>query len=325
MNERVDHEKNLYIQYGAAASEAMFDFPCLFFHHPDCKGVIAYRKEFNCAIVVGDPICPPEEINLLTKSFQEYCQKSNLNILYVIVSKSFNQWALSNQCKISIEVCEELIFNPMQDPKLASHRLKHRVEKAQKQGLILCEYNPYDEKIEKEFIELGVKWQQSIKGPNIYLGHLNFFENYQGKRWFYVKDKDQITAMTMLSRIESKAGWLLKFLIIDPSAISGTSEFLITSVLDQLRKEKCHFLTKGMLPADQLGHIEGLGYLSQSLAKLIYQMISKWFKFKNRKEYWLRYHPKMNPAYLVFYQKKIGLNEIRALQKVFRTNYTAEK
>ena len=321
MDEINEKEKELFIRYGTAASEAMFDFPCNFFQIPDCTGIMAYRIEFNCAVVFGGPICPPHETSKLIEAFHSFCHESNFNIIYVIVSEKFAKWAKENyDYNILIEVCEEFIFDPEFDPCLASNRLRHRVEKALKHGLTVHEYIPFDADIENSLKQVGIKWQQAIKGSQIYLGHLNFFENYAGKRWFYVKDGEQITSMIMLSRVEACEGWLLKFLITSPGAFHDTSEFLMTSVLKILRKENCHFLTKGMVPANSLGEVSGLGSFSTGVARGIYKIINWIFKFKKRKEYWLRYNPKVAPAYLLLCRPHIGLNEIRALMKIFRTS-----
>jgi lysylphosphatidylglycerol synthetase-like protein (DUF2156 family) len=316
------NERELFVRYGSAASEAMFDFPCNFFQIPDCTGIIAYRVEFSCAVVFGGPICPSQETAKLIEAFYSFCHESNLNIIYIIVSEEFAKWAMNDHCKILIEVCEEFIFDPVLDPRLSSNRLRHRVDKALKHGLTVHEYIPFNAEIEDSLKQVGIRWQQARKGKQIYLGHLNFFENYTGKRWFYVKDDEQITSMIMLSRIEAYQGWLLKFLITTPEAFHDTSEFLMVSVLEILKKENCRFLTKGMLPANSLGEVIGLGYFSSGIARGIFKIISWIFKFKKRKEYWLRYNPKTKPAYILLCRPHIGFNEIRTLMKVFRTNHS---
>jgi lysylphosphatidylglycerol synthetase-like protein (DUF2156 family) len=313
-----EKEKQLFTRFGSAASEAMFDFPCHFFQTSNCTGMIAYRIESQCAIVFGDPICPPDETFRLAEAFHDFCDKSNLNVIYITVSQEFAKWSIAHSCQILIEVCEEIVFDPKNNPCLISHRLHHRVNKALKHGLTIHEYIPVDRDIEKALQEVGIKWEQGIKGPHLHIGHLNFFESYIGKRWFYVKDGEQITAMAMLSRLDIHQGWLLKFLAILPNTFPTTSEFLVTSILEILRKENCSFLSKGMVPLNYLGEMKGFGRFSRSFLRLIYITIIMVFRFKKRKQYWMRYHPKFESTYLIFRGKRIGFNEIRALRKAFR-------
>lgn len=313
-------EKELFVRYGSAASEAMFDFPCSYFQIPDCDGFIAYRTEFNCAVIFGDPICPIEERPELTHAFHQFCSESHLSVIYITVSQDFAKWLQdqTNYGKVSIEVCEELIFNPEVEPGQISNRLQHRVDKAVKHGLTFHEYIPFDKSIENELLDVGAQWQKTIKGPHLYLGHLRFFESYIGKRWFYVKDGGRITSMVMLSKLEAHNGWLLKFLAILPHSFPETSEFLMISLMKTLQQENCRFLSKGMLPMDNLGEIKGMGQFSTFLLKSTYQLISKICKFQKHKEYWKRYSPKKSPSYLVFSSPRIGIKELRALNKVFK-------
>jgi lysylphosphatidylglycerol synthetase-like protein (DUF2156 family) len=314
-----EKERELFIRYGSAASEAMFDYPCDFFELPDCVGFIAYRPEHHCAIVFGDPICPKEELSNLTQAFQKHCLESDLNIIYITVSEAFTK-EFEQDYPISIEVCEELLFDPQVNPVFESHRLQHRVEKALKHGLTFHEYLSHNPKIEQELMAIGEKWSHARKGLSLHLGHLDFFETTLGKRWFYVKEGDRITAMAMLSRLEAREGWLLKFFMTLPEVVHETSEFLMVSLLTTLKEEGCHFLTKGMAPMDDLGEVRGLGPFSK-LARGVFHTISFFFKFKKRKEYWKRYHPCTVPSYVLLANSKIGLNEIRALIKVFRVSY----
>lgn len=315
MDERI-RERELFTRYGSAGSEAMFDYPCYFFQIPHLMGMIAYRVEFKCAVVFGDPICPVDELMELVEAFHKYCREVRLNVIYVIVSEKFKKM-IENRCKIFFQVCEEIILDPQFDQH-SSHRMQNRMDKATKHGLSFHEYLPVNKELEKKLLEIGKEWQASIKGAHLFLGHLNFFESYIGKRWFYVQDGEDMTSMVMLSQINAQGGWLLKFLATVPDAFPGTSEYLMFSLLKKLREESCLFLTKGMLPVDSLNEIQGISNLSQFFLKKIYKLISLIFRFKKRKEYWQRYHPKYSPAYLIFLNSKIGFNEIRALKKIFQ-------
>lgn len=136
-----------------------------------------------------------------------------------------------------------------------------------------------------------------------------------------VKDNQQITAMIMLSQVGAPRGWLLKFLVFSPMACHDTTEFLMASVLKILKEENCHFLTKGMVPIDSLAEIKGLSTLSNLILRGAYKLIGKTFKFKQRKEYWQRYHPQISPAYLLLTKPHIGIQELRALTKIFRHSF----
>lgn len=304
-------------RWGCSISEAVLDPACQFFHVPNIDGLIGYRLESNCAVIYGDPICAPNDMPLLAEAFHLYCQERKRNIIYVSASEGFAKWAIDHLCSIMIEVGEEVIFDPQvncqEGPK--GSRLRNKISHAHMLGLSVAEYLTYDTKLEQAIQQIGAAWLQAREGPQIYLGHLNFFENRMDKRWFYIKQGEHILGIALLSRLEARAGWLLKFLISVPNSPRGTSELLMTSVLEILRSENCHFLTYGMVPADQLGKIAGLGKFSSWLAQCAFNA-AKWiFKLDQRRIYWQKFHPKTEPSYIVFCEPRIRLQEIRALMK----------
>lgn len=62
-------------KFGNHSSIALLD-PCYtIFNIPDIYRIIGYRVESNCAILFGDPLCPPQNIPLLAHAFHDFCFK----------------------------------------------------------------------------------------------------------------------------------------------------------------------------------------------------------------------------------------------------------
>lgn len=315
---------SIIMNRGSAISEAIQDGNCHIFTVPFINGLIGYRIEVGRAVVFGDPICPEEQLLQLIQAFQDHCSKNNLQVIYFLVSESFVRWAQENNlCTLSIQMAEELIYNPQRDPTEGpgGNRLRNKVSHAQNLGLTVQEYLSFDPKIEKEMQHLGEKWQKSRKGPQIYLGKLNFFERRNGRRWFYVKEKDKVIAVAMLKRIESRQGWLIKFLISLPKATRGTSEWLMLFILETLRKEGCTFLTNGVLPADQIGEAKGIQPLTILFIKTFFRL-SKWmFRLGQRKDYWHKFQPSVEKSYALFCKDTIGLKDMWAILQSFKIDF----
>ncbi|MGK5595660.1 MAG: DUF2156 domain-containing protein [Parachlamydiaceae bacterium] len=307
-----------FIQWGMASSEAMLDYPCHLFQVPQSDGLIAYRVEANTAIVFGDPICQSKDIPLLVEAFHHYCDRNRLDIIYMIVSESFAQGCGRKFCKTAMKVCEELIFNPSSFRK--SKRLMYRINQAEKHGLVFEEYTIYDPVIENKILELGQHWRNARKGPQVHLGHLDFFEHRIGKRWFYLSKQDEVVGMALLSRLELKKGWLLKYLISKPIEIPFMSEFIMASLLETLGHEECQFLTYGVVPTSSFQVIQGLNTVTAFIAEITFQLVKKIFKLEQKKDYWLRYRPKEERTYVLLSKSHLDLNNIRAIIKVLKAD-----
>ncbi len=321
LTEKVNKESFLiekWIQrWGKSISQVVLDGKCDFFCLTDVEGLIGYRIEYGCAVIFGDPICAIEDAPRLALAFQSYCQERNMNFVYLISSEEFAKWAINNLCEVMIQVGDELIFDPQSDFKDGhkGYKLRNKENHARKIGLSVEEYVSTDYEIEQEIEQAASAWLKARRGPQISLGPLSFFENRKDKRYFYIKDAERIIGAAMLSRIEMCQGWLLKFLVTVPKAPRGASELLMISILDHLRKENCHFLTYGMVPAKYLGEMKGLGKVSSWLAHTVF-ILAKWFfNLSQRKQYWQKFRPKTEPVYLLIH-KKLGLQEIRAIMKV---------
>ena len=313
-------------RWGSPISEAVLD-SCSYFCVPEIEGFIGYRIAHQTAIVLGDPICSPEKKPLLATAFQKYCQDNHLSCIYFIISQEFAKWAIKNLCKIMIEIGDEIFFNPMVDPTIGhkGFKLRNKIHHAMHEGLSFKEYTTPDPKLEEQILQLGKIWVKARKGPQIYMGNLNFFENRIGRRWFYLQDKDQnIVAMALLSELEAHDGWLLKYLITIPKAPRGTSELLMVSLLEILRQEECHFLTYGIVPADHLGETVGLGKFNILTVKFLFR-VAKWiFRLTQRKFYWQQFHPHFKGSYLLFSVSSIGIKEIRALTAAMNIDFSAK-
>ena len=52
-------------QWGCSTSEVIMDIDCQLFSAPGIDGFIGYRPENGTAVVFGDPICAPEDMEKL--------------------------------------------------------------------------------------------------------------------------------------------------------------------------------------------------------------------------------------------------------------------
>lgn len=320
-------EKRLIEQWihlwGNAASEAVLDTTFSFFRLPPIEGLIGYRIVQDYAVVIGDPICPRDKIPDLTRAFHLYCEEKKLNIIYIIASEEFAKWATEGLCRVMIEVGEELVFDPQFDPTEGAkgNRLRNKVSFARRHGLIFQEYLAYDPKLEHSILQVGEAWLKARRGPQLHLGgSLNFFDDRTYKRWFYVKNEKAILGMAVISKLDAQKGWLLKFLMGVPGAPRGTTELLMTSILATLRGESCHFLTYGMVPAKQLGEVEGLSKFSIWLAKNIFK-IAKWvFNLDQRRAYWQKYRPQTARTFVLFDKSTITFKAVQAIIRTLNGN-----
>lgn len=301
---------------GSPPSIILTDPHYRYFTAPNIEGFVGYRVESHCAVVTGDPVCADKDMPQLTYAFHEFCKANGWNVVYLVVSEKFNRWAMGKVCHASIQFGEEIIVDPRNDPLKGrkGEKLRWKVHKAEKEGVVIDEYHGNDGALEKEIEQAARSWLKARKGPQIYLADVDVFTCRFGKRWFYAKKDNRVVGLMVLNRIDKHSGWVLNMLMTTLDAPVGSSEYLMIQVIEVLRAESCHFFVLGAAPRKSLGKIEGLNVFSALMARGCFKIVNWLFHIHSRHSFWKKFLPTSEPSFLLFSQPKIGLNELRAIK-----------
>lgn len=316
----MSQQKNVsqYIKkWGNSASIALLDSRCQIFSHPTIEGVVGYLVEDDHAVVFGDPVCAPENMPKLANAFHEFSKEKDNHVIYLTASEEFSNWAMGNCCQSLLEVEEELVVDPANYPKKGSNgRLLHKkMNHATRANVVVKELDETDEVTKRHILDAEIQWLQGRKGPQMYMAHINFFDEACGKRCFYAEQNGRVVGFIYLSRLEAHDGWLLYLLATVPDAPGGTSEYLVLTVLDKLAEEDCHFFTFGVSAIEKMGEIVGLGTIYSWVARMGFKVAKKIFPLDNRRSFWKKFEPKSKRSFILFNQPNISFKEIRAIMK----------
>jgi len=303
------------------AAEAVLDPYCQIFQTPGIDGLISYRKAGGCILVYGDPVCAPQDFPALTQAFHNQPTHKKRPVIYVTASERFAAWAIQHDCKALIEFGEELFLDPHDDPRartgVNASLVRRKVRHAEKEGITATEYLSRNPDLEREIESVGDAWLKSRKGPQLYLSRIRLFDDRHGKRWIYATKNDKVVGILCLNQLQVRSGYLLNRLMITPEAAHGTPELLVTTALDILRAEGCHFCTFGPIAGMQLGEIRGLSNFSQWVAHKAYAGAKKIFKLDGHRKFWEKYHPQSQKTYLLFSRPSVGIKEMLCLARGF--------
>lgn len=306
-------------RWGGLASDAILDPACHYYSDPNFDGFIGYRFDGQAAVALGDPVCPSGNTDALVSSFHRHCRGKGWRCLYISTSEEFARWAIARECSALIKFGDEFYLDPHCDPrsKTGTHGslVRRKVRHAQHEGVVVEEYTIADEKMEEAIDQVGARWLESRKGPQIHISHMRLFNDKQGKRWFYAKRGDQIIGTAVLNRLEKNDGWLLNHIIFTPDAPGGTPELLVVEALEAAAKTGSHYVTFGNSTTSQLGETIGLGTFSTYLARWGFKAANKIFHLAGHKMFWDKFNPESRPSFLLFTEPKIGFKELLALKK----------
>ena len=318
--EDISHEQRLLIvnqvrRFGDLNTDAILDSHCKIFTAPSVDGFIGYRIKGNCAVVFGDPVCAPCDKLKLASAFKIYCKQHYINVVYTIISEHFAKSAINHFGTVSIQFGHKLVLDPSENPSnkkgSKGSLVRKKIRHALKDGVVINEYLLNDSDLENEIIEARNAWQRLRHGPQVYIAYPNLFKDRAGKRWFYAKQGDLLVGFLILNQLQSGASWLLNNLIISKDAPSGTSELLITSILETLNAEGCKSVIAGPVVANEISHIQGLGKISSKILKVTFKIAKNIFRLDKQTIFWDKFQPEMAPSYLMF--DKVNIRTIKAL------------
>lgn len=316
MNEKEEEKLITQVRLWADLNtNALLESDCNRFEIPSVDGFIGYKIGFGCAIVFGEPVCESSDKPILAQAFKADCEKKNLNVIYIMVSKAFAELSMNRFCSISMRYGDRLVFNPSVDlltkhgPKggLVRKKVKHAIH----DGVHVSEYSSSDPKTEEEIAEMAKKWLEKRHGPQVYISHLTIFKYQKGKRLFLAKREESVVGMLVLHEIKASKGFLLNNLITAKNAPHGTSELLITSTIKTLEGEKCSNVIVGPAVANNLEEFSGLGSFSSRLASLIFRLAKMIFGLNQQTIFWEKFQPEVEPSYLLF--DRLNVQSLRGL------------
>lgn len=296
---------------GNPESTILLHSSCSIFQVPQVDGIIGYHKIGKRAIVIGDPICLPEDVAGLISAFHLHCQEQNLKIIYFLVHHDFALRAIDKGCRTLIQVGEELSLNPTTFQK--SQKLRWKVNQAIKDGVTVSEYKKFDSFLEKQIKTTIGAWQKERKGPQMHLGCIDFSNTTH--RIFYAQKKGEIIGLLLLFPVDSMQGWAVNSYLALLDAPVGATEHLICTALDFLSDENCHFLCLGIATGNTLGETIGLSPVAKFLANLVFKTVRWAFRLDTRAVYLNKYHPHTRPVFLLSHDK-LSLLDLLAIKNL---------
>lgn len=310
-------------EYSKSNSDALLDPSCKFFSLPDIEGMIGYRFEAGCAIVYGDPACAPEHRQSLVEAFHTFCEEQDKEVVYMVASSEFKQWALQGHCQAAVEFGAEYYLDPTDDPRKGSKGslARRKVRRAEKEGVKVHEYTGNDPELEDQILAVGQRWLEGREGPQLHISNVHLFEHRTGKRWFYATQNGRVVGVVVLNELRSQKGWLLNHLMLAPDAPGGTPEILVVTAVDQVASEGCRYVTFGGVPAQEVGEIGGFGAITTWLVPKLYYVSKKVFKLEGRHTFWKKFQPKRESSYVLFRKPRLGIKELLGLMRAVNLRF----
>jgi lysylphosphatidylglycerol synthetase-like protein (DUF2156 family) len=315
-------------RYGGPVSHAALDPSRSIFRVPGIDGLIGFLPTYGCAVVLGDPVCAPENKSALADAFAAHCADNNRTILYTAATADMQTYG-RNRGYGAMEFASLLMADPKHDPEEGhqGYHLRQHLNHTRRTGVTVHEYlgeaSP-DARLEAQAETVCQHWQTTRHGPQMYLGRPRLFEDRPGRRWFLAEQAGIVVGvLSILSVSGIDSGCLINLVFSSPAAPLHTNELLVVAALRALREEGVNTVCLGIGPLPTLGRIDGCNGITRFSSRSLYRLAAKIMHLQGKTKFWEKFHvTRREPLYLLFQSPRIGFREVNALFRAFHFSIT---
>ena len=312
-------------RYGTnSSSYVLLEGPKRYFISPRVDGFLAYQTSLGVAVIGGDPICAPEDAEILIRDFMTSMRGRPI-CAYQVTPEAL--CAFRRAGFRDVQVGNEAVFyltrftlagGPMELVRAATN-------KARREGIVVYEHHPFGlgaERTNQELSDVSAEWLQE-KG-NHEMGFLlgsAALDQRSAKRFFVARSgrgQGRIEGFIVCEPIYGRKGYYLDCTRRRRDAIRGTMESLTTEIFCRLRDEGFEMCSMGLAPLAKLDDPDLMSHPRLTkLMQFIYDRADGAYDFKHLYRYKSKYHPHAwERRYLCFNQRRLSARMLYATIQV---------
>lgn len=288
------------------------------YHSASSKGFVSYSAFGGLALVLGEPICPPEKMKRVVTEFHQHCRKQGMHEAYFCAlgesSARFPQDEFSR-----IHMGDEALVQL----KSRAYRKNARrmIRRAKREGVTLQELQGKDfasPRFKKESESITRHWLKN-KGNSLITFMVN--NNFDGhpchQRIFLAKREGKTIGFMTAYNVPSASAMYMDITRIGKAAPNGTSELMVSSLTDIAEAEGYSLLSLGMVPLSDVGKKWRNPLLLKWILSALYEYGGWLYPSKTEFHFKSKFQPHWRPVY-AYCSKKANILDFYNMFRIFQ-------
>lgn len=309
-HEEVARARELVRKYGDNCSSYLAlekDKQYLFGH--TVEGVIAYGIVQDTMVILGEPICDPNNLLAFLGEIKAYCEQNGYSLLFLNVTSPF----LDDYKKMgmgAVKCGEEPRFY-LPDYSIAGKggsKIRLNINHATNEGLRVLEYKPCEQRnlsLESEIMSISQEWFSMKKSSELVftMGTIGF-ENPMDRRFFYaVNPQGVIEGFIVFLPFMHMNGYVADVTRYRKTATRGVVEKIFYEAAMTFRAEGIEWASLALAP---LARLDEETAAAAKILNTVYEKMNDIYGFKALYQAKLKYNPtNWEPCYYVYYPPHI--------------------
>jgi phosphatidylglycerol lysyltransferase len=297
------------------------------FNIPGIDGYLAYRSLYGTSIVVGDPICSRADLYELLVEFKKYCRLRHQSISIFMAKKNnmdiydkagFGKLYIGSEAVIDL-VTFSLSGNKMQN-------VRRGINHAKRKNIKIYEFYEFKrntgmsaQEIYKANLEVTRDWLMGKDTPELsfFMSKLDVSPPSHTKYFMAVSERGT-EAFAVCIPIFATRSYYIDLIRRRADAPNGTTELLITEILERLKNNSISSVFIGFVPLSNIKagngvnspiHNKLMSWMYDDVFNYLYPAKSSYF-YKNK------FRPRWEELYLYYYPS-LSMKMIYAIFKSF--------
>jgi len=312
-NEERQRARDLVLRYGQNPHSylTLEHDKRLFFGHA-VEAVVAYGVVGDTVVVLGDPICAPDNFVVALAEFRSFCETVASGCIFLGVTQRF--LPKYREFGYQITKCgEEARFDLATYAMAGSAAAKARgkVSRARRAGITVREYQPAAKRehaTEAAIARVSREWLRGKKSGALgFTVSGNDLDEPMDRRYFVaLDDTGTVCGYNVFLPYDAGAGWLVDITRRCPGAVPGVTELLVAEGFNVFKQEGATSASMGLAPLTNVVDQDGNGSADEKLLNQIYQRFNRLYGFKDLQTAKKKYGPTgWRPLYFAYTGKHL--------------------
>jgi phosphatidylglycerol lysyltransferase len=286
------------------------------------EGFIGYREGRKMLMVMGEPVCAPEDYRTALQEFMDYCREEKKAFIQICCGEQYRQ-SVKDMDLSTVCIGENFVFDAATyEPKgVKAKPARWASKRAVRAGVSVKEYDhhtQYDPDLEATLESVTQRWMEKNTRFTPHLNDLNIFEHRAIKRYFYAEVEGTPVAMISCLPIYGRTGYLLEDVVRSPDAPYGSIEYITLSILESLKSDGWNMATFGISPCLDASGLTGVSLV---LAKIATWVADRMYRLHQLHHFRKKFHATYSePVYALKYPRGYNLIDLVRILAMFSSD-----
>lgn len=312
--------EKLIANYGDATNTSWLDERFQIWRHKSTGAAVGYVvKENRFAMITGDPLCDPTQVDLVVKEFVHYVEKElKLTPVWMLVSESV-QDVLGHRLGWRTLTCVE--EQRVDADKHAGGPQGREARKLEREGIDIEEIKPDEDFIARADKQIEA-WKANRAGKKqVHLTEIRPWIDMEHRRYFSAekqveengKKEKRVMALVVLAQLAPRHGWQVKWALDFPGTPSGIIEATVITALAAVNGPVTFGagVSERFIPGANLGSVR-----AKFLAKT-YDTITKSLRLNKKSEFRSKFGAYGEPVYICYPRRGLGVRDFKYIIQFF--------